>query len=412
LPLQTAPLTLQPALGSAQTELRSDPATPRRAFRLRILLVLEPGVDGAFRYVELLARFLIAKGHEVHLAYSDRRGSVALNHLVEYVRAQGGQCYNLRVSNAPQLGDLRALWGLRQLARRTGVDVIHCHSSKAGALGRVLAWLGIRAKFFYTPHAYYGLDGRKGPRIAMFNFIEWILGKTGRTVNISKDELRFAVERLDVPPHRCCVINNPVDCSSFLPPTAEERKSAREKLGLPEGAVILGSMGRLSAQKDPQTLYQAFAMARQRGADIYLLHVGRGDLEQEVSELAGRLQIKDRITRVPYLERPLDFYSAVDALIMTSRYEGFWPMVILEALACDLPIISGTGPGTSDIGLAALSHCWTASVGNVPGFAQAIEQWYHDRKSNRFRNHREVALGRFNQERSFGSLVELYSSDL
>jgi glycosyltransferase involved in cell wall biosynthesis len=95
---------------------------------------------------------------------------------------------------------------------------------------------------------------------------------------------------------------------------------------------------------------------------------------------------------------------------MTSRYEAFWPLVILEAMACDLPVISGTGPGTSDIGVSGLSHCWTSPVGDVPSFSRAIEEWYRDIPAHRTMNHRDVALKRFSQEASFGAVVNLYRS--
>ena len=120
---------------------------------MRILLVVEPGIDGVFRHIEGLTFFLLAKGQEVHLAYSDRRGSDALENLLTLVREHGGGCFNLRVCNTPEPHDLMALWGLHAFARRIQPDVVHSHSSKAGVLGRALALLGISASFFYSPHA-------------------------------------------------------------------------------------------------------------------------------------------------------------------------------------------------------------------------------------------------------------------
>jgi glycosyltransferase involved in cell wall biosynthesis len=272
--------------------------------QLKILLVVEPGIDGVFRYVEGLAKFLIAKGHEVHLAYSDKRGSPDLIELVRYVDSKGFECLNLRVSNAPHISDVRALYGLRRLASRARPNVIHCHSSKAGVLGRTLALLGVRSRYFYTPHAYYGLSGTTDKRTTLYNHIEKFFGKIGTTINISNDERRFAIDKLRLRPDRTVLINNPVDSSRFVPSTPEIKRQIRESFGVPNDALVLGSMGRLSSQKDPQTLYEAFNLARQKIPEIYLLHVGQGELTREMDDLANQLQIRDRLIRLQNFTRP------------------------------------------------------------------------------------------------------------
>jgi glycosyltransferase involved in cell wall biosynthesis len=377
---------------------------------LRILLAAEPGIDGVFRHVDGFARYLIEKKHEVHLAYSDKRNCPALFKLVEFVQGNGGRVLNLAVSNAPCPGDAPALLRLHALARAVKPQIIHGQSSKAGVLTRSLHLMGVPGSYFYTPHAYYGLSFRSRVSTRFYNGIERFFARVGTTINVSEDERRFAIDNLRIPPERCLTINNPVDTQAFRPPTPGEKIEQRRKLNLPENAVLLGSMARLTFQKDPTTLYRAFARARKRGLDAYLVHVGKGDREAEESAkaLAESLQLGDRLIRFPYFRDPLEFYMAVDGFILTSRYEGTWPYSLLEALACDLPIVNGTGPGTSDLPSAGLSHCWTASVEDVEGFANGIEAWYADRKTNRPSNHRAVAVKRFSPETCFGAVVNRY----
>ncbi len=375
---------------------------------LRILLVVEPGIDGVFRHVEGLTHYLLDQGLEVHLAYSDKRGSPELLRLLELVQQKGGSCLNLRVGNSPHLHDLPALLSLHAFAKKVRPDVIHGHSSKAGVLSRALYFLGVRADYFYTPHAYYGLSFRPDISTKFYNWIEHILGKVGTTINISEDERLFALNKLKIAAARCVAIPNPVDPQTFKPPTNAVKFKLRRRFNIPENAIVIGSMGRLSFQKDPASLYQAFAMAREKGLDIYLIHVGRGELNEEMETLARTLQIDNRLIRFPYFSNPIEFYSVVDAVILTSRYEAGWPLVLLEAMACDMPIISGKGPGTSTISHSGLSHCWTAVVGDVPGFAQAIEAWFEDRKLARPSNHRVVALERFSPDICFGALLDRY----
>ena len=374
---------------------------------MQILLVTEPGVDGVFRHVEALASFLLERGHRVHLAYSGVRGSDRLTQLVAKVSAAGGKTVNLAVSNAPGLGDVAALMKLRRLVMEALPDVIHAHSSKAGALARALVWLGVRQPVFYTPHAYYGLSGKGGTKSRVFNTIETVLGRVGTTINLSEGERAFARDSLKVPQGRLRLIANPVDCLRFRPADAQRRQEIRAALGIPAEAILLGSVGRLAFQKDPLTLYHALAKACQKRPELWLYHLGDGELSEECAALADQLGIRSRIVRQTYLSEPLSFYQALDGMILTSRYEGL-SFAVLEALACDLPVILSRVPGNNDFTEMGLSHCWSAGKEDVEGFADVIEQWAKDYGLGRLSNHRQIAESRFSQAACFGALEREY----
>lgn len=374
---------------------------------MQILLVTEPGVDGVFRHVEALASFLMERGHQVHLAYSDVRGSDRLTQLVAKVSAAGGKTVNLAVSNAPGPGDLAALMKLRRLVAEARPDVIHAHSSKAGALARALVILGVRQPVFYTPHAYYGLSGKGGMKSRVFNAVEAVLGRIGTTINLSEGERAFARDSLKLPQARLRLIANPVDCVRFRPADAQKRQEIRAALRVPADAILLGSVGRLAFQKDPLTLYRAFAKACQKRPELWLYHLGEGELSEECAALADQLGIRSRILRQTYLSEPLSFYQALDGMILTSRYEGL-SFAVLEALACDLPVILSQVPGNNDFTEMGLSHCWSAGKEDVDGFADVIGQWAQDCGQGRVSNHREIAESRFSQEACFGAIVREY----
>ncbi len=376
---------------------------------MQILLVTEPGVDGVFRHVEALASYLLERGHQVHLAYSDVRGSDRLTQLVAKVTAAGGKTANLAVSNAPGPGDLAALLKLRRLVQEARPDVIHAHSSKAGALARALVCLGVRQPVFYTPHAYYGLSGKGGMKSHVFNAVETVLGRIGTTINLSEGERAFAVKTLKIPQARLRLIANPVDCERFRPADAKKRQEIRAALGVPADAILLGSVGRLAFQKDPLTLYRAFAKACECRPDLWLFHLGDGELSTECAALAEHLGIASRIVRQTYLSEPLSFYQALDGMILTSRYEGL-SFAVLEALACDLPVILSRVPGNNDFVEMEVSHCWSAAKEDVDGFADAIGKWAEDCGNARPSNHRQVAEEKFSQEACFGALVSEYES--
>lgn len=378
---------------------------------MRVLLVSEPGVDGVFRHVEALAAFLLARGHGVDLAYSDVRGSDRLQQLVTTLEAAGGQTLNLRVGNGPGLRDLRALMSLRRWVKTTQPEVIHAHSSKAGALIRALRFLGVRQPIFYTPHAYFGLADHGGVKSLFFNGVEVCLGRIGTTINLSEGEMAFAREVLHLPQSALRWVANPVDTQYFFPAQAQRQRELKGVLGVPEDALLLGSVGRLTFQKDPLTMYRAFALALKQCPQLWLYHLGEGELTTECEALAAKLGVAHRIVRQRYLNEPLAFYQALDGMILTSRYEGL-SLAVLESLACDLPLILTEVPGNLDFVQMGLSHCWSAGKEDSAGMGSAIQSWVQDRAAARPCNHRETAERRFSMSACFGALVAEYEAAL
>ncbi len=376
---------------------------------MNVLIVSEPGVNGVFRYVEALCDFLLSRGARVHLAYSDIRGSDRLPLLVARIAKAGGETLNLRVDSHPSPRDIRALFRLWKFARRIRPEVIHAHSSKAGALARALPLCGIKSIQLYHPHAYRGMQPDAGKLVSIFNLAEAFLGLTGSTINVSADERTFALNRLRIPKTHSLLIPNGVDRARFRPAAAQHKKALRDKFHLPHGVPILGTVCRSSAQKDPLTLYRAFALAHQSCPEAYLFHVGEGELDAELETLIDQLGIRQRVIRLPYLQSPAEAYQAVDGFILTSRYEGF-SLAALEALATNLPVIISDAPGTTDIIRLPLSHLWKSPPGDEAGFAENIRSWYGTWQNPRPVNHATIVGKSFDSGAAFERVYDLYQT--
>jgi len=373
---------------------------------MKVLIVSEPGVDGVFRYVEALCDFLSTQGAEVHLAYSDRRACDCLPELVARVRRHGGRTVNLGTANRPALADWSAFRALRRLARDVRPDVVHSHSSKAGFLARLLPAAGVRTVQVYNPHAYVGMRPEAGRFDWLYNRVEGVLGRTGHTIVVSADEHEFASGRLGIPPARLVHLPNGVDTAKFAPAPPEQKRRLRESLGLPVAGPVLGFIGRSVAQKDPLTLYRAFARASAT-RPLTLFHVGRGELDRPLDLLADELGIRHRLIRLPYLSQPADFYRAVDGFALCSRYEGF-SLAALEALSANLPLILSAAPGNRDLLAHPLSHAWSALPGDVDSFAEGIAAWHDRLQQPAAVNHRQIARARYDLRVTLGAVLDLY----
>jgi glycosyltransferase involved in cell wall biosynthesis len=326
--------------------------------------------------------------------------------LVAHVEEHGGRTTNLRTGNRPGFSDLGALASLARLARSVRPEVIHSHSSKAGALARTLPLFGIRAAQIYTPHAYWGMKPNRGRLDFFYDAVERALGRVGHTFVLSAGENSFALRNLKLPPPRVHLLQNGVDTKLFSPVPPEVKRRLREELGLPATDSVLGFIGRSSAQKDPSTLYRAFAKAAAAGP-ISLFHVGQGELDSELDRIVGESGIRGRVFRRRYMTNPVDFYRVVDGFILTSRYEGL-SLAALEAMSCDLPMILSEAPGNLDLLALPLSHSWKAPPGDIEGFARAIAAWRDRIAQAQPINHRQTALKNFEVREKLSEVLEWY----
>ncbi len=146
---------------------------------------------------------------------------------------------------------------------------------------------------------------------------------------------------------RLCYLPNGVDTTQFRPLSADERAAARAELGSETGIAQAGPWllfcGRLDRQKDPDLLIATFARARRlRGLEnAQLIAVGNGPLKDAAEQAARAAGVGE----AAHFVGPLDhdtlprMMAAADTLLLTSAYEGA-PFVVLEALACGLPVVS------------------------------------------------------------------------
>ena len=373
---------------------------------LKVLIVVEPGLNGVFRHVEGLCDYLLQQdGVRVGLAYSSRRSSGALVALVERVKAAGCPVVDLGVTNAPRLGDALAFYRLAKLARVFRPDVIHSHSTKAGVLARCLRLCGFRIVQLYTPNAYYGMSPRGNVLDPLYNGIEMFLGRIGATINVSKSERQFGRQRLRIRPANQILIPNAVDCSRFSPPTADQRRAVRESFSIPAAAYVFGTVGRYSIQKDPHTLYTAVIEFLKKHENAWFCHLGAGELYNEVSARLKSEFCSQRIIRIEYADDTSHFYQCLDGFVLASRYEGL-ALSAIEAMATGLPIALTRCSGNEDLGLTGCNSLSWADIGAPAQLLDAIERIY--RLDPSASNHREVAKQSFGVDAVYGQICTTY----
>lgn len=127
------------------------------------------------------------------------------------------------------------------------------------------------------------------------------------------------------------------------------RAAARERLGLPQDAFVIGNVGRLHPDKDQATLLRAFARARPSlPAGALFVILGKGRLEQQLKAQAAELGIADGVRFLGQVPAAWQAFSAFDVFALSSDHEPFG-MVLLEAMAAGVPVIATDCGGAPEV---------------------------------------------------------------
>lgn len=143
------------------------------------------------------------------------------------------------------------------------------------------------------------------------------------------------------------VIHNGVDTGRFRP-RPEMRAGARHALGLPQEALVVGSVGRLEKQKRPWALVSVYAELKRIFPTLYLVLVGTGRLEHELRRQVEELGVAGSVIFTGFHGAIENLFPAFDLFVLLSRNEGFGTATV-EAMASGLAVVGSDVPGTQNI---------------------------------------------------------------
>ena len=251
----------------------------------------------------------------------------------------------LRAPIAPR-DDLVALRRLTALFSRRSFDVVHTHSAKAGAVGRVAARRAGVPRIVHTYHGFPFHEFQSALRRQAYVRIERRLGRitdvalcVGTAVSVE------AIRRGLLSPERIRTIAVPVITSSPLS-SPQARQRARRALRLPDSAPVVGAVGRLSYQKAPEHFIAA--MTALHRPDVTGVWVGDGELAARVGALAREAHPDARIVLTGERADVPALLPAFDVFALPSRYEGL-PVAIVEAMVSGVPVVATAVNAVPDV---------------------------------------------------------------
>jgi glycosyltransferase involved in cell wall biosynthesis len=227
---------------------------------------------------------------------------------------------------------------------RRRYDIVHTHLIGANVIAKPLAALcGVKIRINHDHCNDKASDPKRWVPIAdrLSNHL------STHIIAVSQSTRDYLIDHEHMMPERVTMIHNGIDLEQFHP-RREQRAAARKQLALPEDAFIIAGIGRLSYQKNFSLFIDVAAAVLAQRPSAYFVIAGTGPEDQPLRERAARLGIDQRLRFLGYVSNMPDFYPAVDALLLTSRYEGL-PITILEAMATGTAIVSSKLDGVAEV---------------------------------------------------------------
>ncbi|RVT63845.1 glycosyltransferase family 4 protein [Niallia taxi] len=218
-------------------------------------------------------------------------------------------------------------------------DIVHCHSTKAGVLGRFTAKMLKVKCIVYTPHGYIV----QNPNInkvkdLIFTNIERVLarGFTSRIIHVSKGEEEFSISKNICKRKKSKVIYNGISIIQ------EDEKYTAEKI------FKIVSIARLDYQKNPMESIKIIEELINEFPNIRYTYIGDGEYYNEVVNYVNNNKLSDVIKLPGFSDSPSMFLRDADLFLSSSLYEGL-PYSLIEAMAFKLPIVCSKVTGHTEL---------------------------------------------------------------
>jgi glycosyltransferase involved in cell wall biosynthesis len=342
-------------------------------------------VGGAALHVLQLAHEQQKRGHDVLVvAGTLAAGEESMEYVADELGVELLRLPVLQRELSPR-ADPAAIMALRSVIRSRRADVLHTHTAKAGATGRIAALMAGRARPRAVVHTYHGhvLSGyfsRRWERL--FRLIERLLARASGTLVAVSDEVRDDLVGFGVAPaSRFAVVPYGFELPAWSDVDEESRHTLRGEIGAGDDTFVVGWAGRLTAIKRPLDLIRTQRALLDAGVDALLVLVGDGEDRPEVEALAADLGVADRCRLVGFQKSIRPWYASFDALLLTSANEGT-PVVAIEALAAARPVVATRAGGTGTVVRNGESG-YLEAIGDTQALADRLAMIASDRELRR-----------------------------
>jgi len=302
------------------------------------------GYGGMERYIYFLSKHLIEQGVEVEIITSpEHKGRT--NH----VEAYNGMIYNFitpMVRGARFFGFYRSyhLFNINsaRYLRKKKFDILHCYEITSFPY----LLFKNRATVIFQPF-HRGTEPWKAKKMKekIFNFpmdypLRYCMTHADAIASEGEIQTKKFVEFFGIDREKIFELHDGVDLS-LINSYISEGKVSREDIGLKDDDFVIINVNRIEKEKGVSYLIEALPLIRKEIENVRLIMIGKGSDEPRIYSLIHKYGLQDIVKHFRDVEDSLlfNYYSLADIFVTPTIYEGL-PLVVLEAMACGLPIIA------------------------------------------------------------------------
>jgi glycosyltransferase involved in cell wall biosynthesis len=239
-----------------------------------------------------------------------------------------------------------------------------------------------RVKVFVIEHSFFLQDTLKivksnttttksktNIELLISPLMHWLYPQAQGIIAVSQSLAQYVETTLDLKPDSVKVIYNPVIDAEMLLKSKYEVDN--DWINSQSEPVFL-AVGRLSLQKDYETMLKAFAQYKLNNSGKLLI-LGEGELRTKLENLITTLKLDNEVNLLGFTDNPYAYMSKVNCLILSSLWEGL-PTVLIEAMACGCQVIATDCPYGSKEILAAGEYGFLVPTQDISALAQAMGQ--------------------------------------
>lgn len=313
-------------------------------------------LGGASVHLLDLAKGMTIQGHNVHILVG---GTGAFTEELKKNHIDFSSLNHLK-REISLIHDILSFWEIKKYLKKLKPDIVHCHSSKAGLLGR-LAAKSLNLPVIFTAHGWAFTDGVSPRKQKIYASLERFMTKfSDHIITVSEYDRQHGFTHNVGTSELVQTIHNGVPDIQTVPNEKLESQSI----------VKLIMVARFEDPKDQYFLIQALSKLPQH-LNWKIDFLGDGPNLQKCQELVANEKLDSKIIFHGQSFKVKEFLNEADIFVLISNYEGF-PLTILEAMSTSLPIIASDVGGVNES--VSVENGYLIPKGEIDYLVQALTE--------------------------------------
>lgn len=233
-----------------------------------------------------------------------------------------------------------AVWRLSRWLKKQHIEMVHTQVYNAHVYGVLAAWLAGIPSVMHHQKTFNRERRRRWWTMRALSCL------AARQITLSVQTRQDVMKALSLPEALTAVLPNFVNGSVYTPP--KDRAALRSRLGLPVDAPLIGGIASLNTQKNHAATVRMMSELLEAVPEARAFVFGEGPLRGELQEQVDGLGIGQHFTLAGNKRPIVQWLQALDLMVLPSTWEG-QPMVILQALACGVPVICSRIEGNTAV---------------------------------------------------------------